>query len=105
MRIKEDLFEDNAAYTHKLRRRAAEVLEQACLLHEMRQLLQSIRKEALALREVFLSEEEQKEIESVLSNFDSRMQMMALGTCYNLEQYRLISWKEFFEIGGDEGNE
>lgn len=66
---------------------------------EMKRVLAEVKKEAVKLQTLFLTEEEHKEIVDVLSGFNSRVQEMVYGTLKNLEGYRQFRWQELFYEG------
>lgn len=86
MRIEENNRDDSEAYS----------VQSA----EMKRLLADIRKEAVMLRTLFLTEEETGEIKQITSSFDERMQEAVYSTIKHLEGYQQYAWKDLIHKGG-----
>lgn len=99
MRINENVHDDHEAYSTELREWVEEAFQYACQITEMKRLLAEIRKEALNLRTLFLTEKELTEKSEIKSYFDARMQATVNYTLKNLERYHQYSWKELIYEG------
>ncbi len=99
MRIKENFHEGFESYSGELRQRVAEVFLYASRTAEMKRLLAEIRKEAVGLRGLFLTEEEQRERQEAVSFFDARMQAAVFYTLKNLEGYQKCGWRKLIFEG------
>ncbi|NJD02849.1 MAG: hypothetical protein FIA99_09730 [Ruminiclostridium sp.] len=66
---------------------------------DIKRLLADIKREAVSLRMVFMTEEELKERKEVMGRFDEKMQQAVFHTLKNMEFYRQYSWRELFHEG------
>lgn len=69
---------------------------------EAKSLLQKIKEESTRLREVILTEEEQRESREIQENFDRHMQETVYATQGNLNSYRQDGWKQLIYEGENE---
>lgn len=60
----------------------------------LKNLLHEIREEAIGFREIFLSEEERKEMQDAVESYDGKVQDLMLGTRVHLAIYKDYGWKE-----------
>ena len=104
MRIKENFYIGCELYSCELKERVAEVFRYTSQIAEMRSLLDLIKIESLKLREVFLTEEEQKEKNEISSDFDVKVQGVMYSILKNLDAYQQFGWKELI-YEGDNNNE
>lgn len=99
MRIKEDFQESSEAYSDKLQARVEEIYQFVCQVEEIKRLLAEFKEESLKLREIFLSEAEEKERMAAKEFFDTRMQATVYYTLRNIEGYQQYGWKELINEG------
>lgn len=104
MRIKENFHAGSESYSDALKERVADVLLYTSYITEMKRLLAEIKKEAVNLRTLFLTEEELKERSEALSYFNARVQETVRSTLRNLKGYQQYRWQELFDEGeNDDG--
>lgn len=99
MRIKENFHDGHEAYSYALQEQVEEVFQYASLIVEIKRLLGEIRKEAVDLRTLFLTEEELEERRAILSAFDTGMKEAVFITLKNLESYQQYCWREIIFEG------
>ena len=71
--------------------------EKSPKLLEFRSLMASIRTESASLRKMITSEEEEKEANNILDEFDGAIQTQACSTLINLVAYQVRGWRELVD--------
>lgn len=99
--IQEDFHEGSALYAEQMRQRVADTFRQATQIAELKGLLTKIRASSGALRALFLTEEELREMYGITADFDKRMQTEVQNVTHNLETYHQYRWKELLDEGED----
>lgn len=99
MVIKENIHNGYEYYSYKLQKRVLEVFKYVTQIMELKKVLNEIKSESLNLRKIFLTEEELKEKDEVISFFNARMQATVYYTLKNLEVYQQYGWKELVYKG------
>ncbi len=99
MRINEDSFAEDVLYSSEMEERVIEIFLDAVQIVEEKRIFSEIKKESAKLRNLFWTEEEQKEKKEAVSFFDARMQAMVFYTLRNLEGYQKSGWKELINEG------
>jgi hypothetical protein len=100
LKIKENDHEGYESYSSQLQEQVNEIFQYAYQLSDMKDLITTIKKEAINLQALFVSEEERKKKEAAVRFFDARMQATVYYTLKNFEVYSQQGWKQLV----DEGN-
>ncbi|SCG83153.1 hypothetical protein DW1_1583 [Proteiniborus sp. DW1] len=103
MRIIEDICQDNKSYYNEYKSKVQSVLYYACNIAEVKKLLKEIRKEAISMKEFFITIEELNQIKHAIDMFNARMQATVYYTFKNIESYQYYGWKEVLFQRENEG--
>ncbi|MDF3003183.1 MAG: hypothetical protein K0Q48_3302 [Bacillota bacterium] len=87
--------------SQEMRERAAAVLALATERSDTRKIFRVIRAASASLEGLIWSEDEIKERDEAIENFDGSMQAMVYYTIKNLEAYQISNWMELFDREGD----
>jgi len=90
-----------------MKERTEEVFRLAATISDTRKILREIRTAATDLQRLLWSEEEKRERDDAVENFDASMRAMVYFTIKNLEAYQRSTWMELFdrEEGAGDGAE
>jgi hypothetical protein len=100
LKIKDNYHEGYESYSSQLQERVNKVFQYACQLSDMKGLIMAIKKEAVNLQALFVSEEERKKKEDEVRFFDARMQATVYYTLKNFEGYSQYGWKQLVDGEG-----
>ncbi|WMJ83320.1 hypothetical protein ACS3UN_09605 [Oscillospiraceae bacterium LTW-04] len=99
MHVIEDQENDYTWYSEEMRSRVAMIFDLAAQMSELRNVLEQIKAEAKSLRQLFFSDEEQKEMQALSSGFDLEMRRTKQSILNNLMTYRQFGWSKIFDEG------
>ena len=84
-------------YPEDLKARVETVFRAAGRVSELRSVLTQVKAEAVNLRALFFTDEEQREIQDTLRNLDATMQKAHYCITQNLEAYQESKWTEIMD--------
>ena len=84
-------------YSEDLKARVETVFHLASQVSELRNVLPQIKAEAVNLRKLFLTDEDQKEMQKKLRDFDKTMQKSIFFISKYLEAYQASRWSEIID--------
>lgn len=93
----ENQDDGHALYTEEVKARVETVFHAVSRVSELRRVLTQIKAEAENLRKLFLSLEDQQEIEGILRSLDATIQKAHYCISKNLEAYQLSKWSEIMD--------
>ncbi|QOX63397.1 hypothetical protein FRZ06_08540 [Anoxybacterium hadale] len=87
--------------SQEMKERTAATIALAVKLSDTRKIFREIRIASERLAGLLWSEDEIKEKDEVIENFDGSMQAMVYYTIKNLEAYQMSNWMELFDREGE----
>lgn len=101
MRIVEGMHEESEQYTSQMKRQVEEIYEVVRYELQLSNRIEEIMKESKRIEGLFISEKEVALQKEQVSNYEVRLEEIAVSSLFHIERFRTGAWKKLYHIEED----